>query len=226
MTTNRRSFLSSAAVNAAALAVMPAAAFAAIPREFATSSYSPSDAWDLSWISKLNTKHRAVFDCAEPESGNGVWRAWAWTRQNIEVLKLAPSEIVPVIVLRHDAIVLAMQQAYWDKYGAGAKKKVTDPMTNKPTNKNPALLDEKDGVVAPYNMAALHKQIAAGAVALACNVAFQECIETVKQKDGVSEGEARKRATSYLVPGVILQPSGVFAAIHAQEAGAMYIRAS
>jgi hypothetical protein len=142
------------------------------------------------------------------------------------VLKVAPADIVPVIVMRHEAIVLAMQQAYWDKYGVGFKKKVTDPMTNQPTNKNPALLDEKDGVPAPYNMAALHKQIAAGAVALGCSVAFEDCIATVKKADNVSEEEAKKRALSYLVPGVILQPSGVFAVIHAQEAGALYIKAS
>ena len=37
---------------------------------------------------------------------------------------------------------------------------------------------------------------------------------------------ARKQAIGYLVPGVILQPSGVFAAIRAQEAGATYLRAS
>ncbi|MEP6506637.1 MAG: hypothetical protein ABJC63_00315 [Gemmatimonadales bacterium] len=226
MTTNRRRFLTTAAANAAALAVIPGAAFAAIPREFSIPVSPSSEAWDLSWTDKLKTKHRAVFDCTEPESGNGIWRSWAWKRQNMDVLKVAPADIVPVIVMRHDAIVLAMQQAYWDKYGAGAKKKVTDPMTNEPTNKNPALLDEKDGVPAPYNMAGLHKQIAAGAIALACSVAFEDCIQTVKQKDGVSAEEAKKRAMSYLVPGVILQPSGVFAVIHAQEAGAMYIKAS
>ena len=128
--------------------------------------------------------------------------------------------------MRHDAIVLAMQQAYWDKYGAGFKKKVTDPMTNQPTNKNPALLDEKDGVPAPYNTAGLHKQIANGAIALACSVAFEDCIETVKKQDGVSNEEAKKIAMSSLVPGVVLQPSGVFAVIHAQEARALYIKAS
>ncbi len=226
MTTNRRRFLSSAAANAAAFAVLPATAFAAVPREFVLSESAASAEWDLSWTNRLKTNHKAVFDCTEPESGNGIWRSWAWTRQNIDVLKVAPADIVPVIVMRHDAIVLAMQQAYWDKYAAGAKKKVTDPMTNEPTNKNPALLDEKDGVPAPYNMAGLHKQIANGAIALACSVAFEDCIQTVKQKDGVSDEEAKKRAMSYLVPGVILQPSGVFAVIHAQEAGALYIKAS
>lgn len=226
MTTNRRGFLSSAAANAAAFAVLPTVAFAAVPREFALFEAAASADWDLSWTNRLKTKHKAVFDCTEPESGNGIWRSWAWTRQYMEVLKVSPADIVPVIVMRHDAIVLAMQQAYWDKYAAGTKKKVTNPMTNEPTNKNPALLDEKDGVPAPYNMAGLHKQIASGAVALACSVAFEDCIETVKQKDGISAEEAKKRAMSYLVPGVILQPSGVFAVIHAQEAGAMYIKAS
>ena len=226
MTTNRRRFLGTAAANAAALAVLPAAAFAAMPRDIAIFGSVPSAEWDLSWTDKLKAKHRAVFDCTAPESGNGVWRAWAWTRQNIDVLKAAPKDVVPVIVLRHDAIILAMQQSFWDKYGIGLKKKVTDPMTDQPTSKNPVLLDEKDGVLAPFNMAGLHKQIANGAVALACNMAFQECINTTKQQDSVAEDEARKRAIAYLVPGVVLQPSGVFAVIRAQEAGAFYIKAS
>ena len=49
----------------------------------------------------------------------------------------------------------------------------------------------------------------------------------VQQADGVSEAEARTRTRAALVPGVILQPSGVFAVLHAQqEAKALYIRAS
>ena len=38
--------------------------------------------------------------------------------------------------------------------------------------------------------------------------------------------EARKQAIAFMVPGVILQPSGVFAALHAQDAGCKYLRAS
>lgn len=217
MGTNRRRFLESAAANAAAFVVTPAAALAAMPRD-ATPVSPVSEDWDLSWTDKLKGKRSAVFDCTEPESGSGVWRASMWRRQNAEVLKAASSDVIPVIVLRHNAIILAMQQSFWDKYGVGAKKKVTDPMTEQPTNNNPVLSDE--------GTAGLHKQIAAGAVALACNMAFQECIDTVAKGDKVSESEAKKRATAYLVPGVVLQPSGVFAAIHAQSAGASYIKAS
>lgn len=215
LSTSRRRFLESAAANAAALAIMPATALAAIPRS--TPEALLSEDWDLSWIEKLKGKHTAVFDCTEPESGNGVWRASIWKKQNIDVLKATPGNIVPVIVLRHTAIILAMQQSFWDKYDIGTAKKVTDPQTDAPTTKNPVLAAEESG---------LRSQMASGAVALACNMAFQECIGKIVASDKVSKDEARKRAVAYLIPGVILQPSGVFAVIHAQKSGASYIKAS
>ena len=224
--TTRRGFLESAAAGAAALTISPAAALAAVPREFATLVAPPSDDWDLSWTDRVKGKHRAVFDCTEPESGYGVWRARAWKQQNIQVLKVDPADITSVIVLRHNAIVLAMQQRFWDKYGIGAAKNVTHPMTQKPTNQNPVLLGEKDGIPAPMAGVALPAQMAAGAIVLACNLALQDCIDMIASKDKVTEGEARKRAISYMIPGVILQPSGVFATVRAQEAGALYLKAS
>jgi hypothetical protein len=45
-------------------------------------------------------------------------------------------------------------------------------------------------------------------------------------KEIVSDELARERAIGYLVPGVVLQPSGVFAAIGAQDAGCTCLRAS
>lgn len=194
--------------------MMPAAALAAIP----IGAGSPaSEDWDLSWTDKLKGKHSALFDCTEPESGNGVWRASIWKKQNVEVLKTSPGDIVSVIVLRHAAIILAMQQSFWDKYDIGTAKKVTDAMTDQPTKKNPVLSDGDSGI---------RKQMANGAIVLACSVAFQQCIDTISTHEKVGKEEARKLAVAYLIPGVILQPSGVFAAIHAQNSGAKYIKAS
>ena len=48
----------------------------------------------------------------------------------------------------------------------------------------------------------------------------------VQRADKVSPEAARKVVLDHIVPGVILQPSGVFAAILAQGAGAAYIHAS
>ena len=77
-----------------------------------------------------------------------------------------------------------------------------------------------------FDAVALDKFLGRGGVALACNLALADCVELIKSKDGVSDAEARKQAIAYMVPGVILQPSGVFSVIRAQEVGASYIRAS
>lgn len=224
MSTNRRHFLEAAVVNAAALAVLPRSLFAAVPGDLAPNSHS--DDWDLTWPAKLSGKYRAVFDCADPESGYGVWRANAWANQTMSVLKAAKADVTPAIILRHNAIVLAMQQSFWDKYEIGEMKKVTHPLTQEITRKNPALLDERDGLPEPYSNSGLVKQLGRGVIVLACNLALQDCIDLIKGADKVSEEAARKQAIAYLVPGVILQPSGVFAAVRAQEAGAAYVKAS
>lgn len=224
MSHSRRTFLGAAAANAAAFAMLPSDLFGAMP----ASSHADisSDDWDVSWTSRIKGKHRAVFDNTEPESGYGVWRASAWAGQHRDVLKAQPADITPVIVLRHNAIVLAMQQSFWDKYKIGESKKVTHPLTQEPTGKNPALLDEKDGIPAPFNNAGLQKNLDRGVTVLACNLALQDCIDMISRVEKVDDASARKAALGYLVPGVILQPSGVFAVTLAQEAGASYVKAS
>jgi hypothetical protein len=225
VSTNRRRFLETAAANAAAIAIMPAAAFAAANAD-APPAAPPSAEWDLSWTDRVKGKHRAVFDTTEPESGDGPWRAHMWTAQMMDVLKAVPADVTPIIVLRHHAIVLAMQQSFWDKYDIGTKKKVTSPMNDQPTNRNPVLLDEKDGIPPSMAGAALPRQIAAGAIVLACNLALQQCAGLIAESEKISADEAHARALGYLIPGVIIQPSGVFAVTRAQEAGASYVRAN
>ena len=183
--------------------------------------------WNVSWADKLKGKHKAVFDCVEPESGLGVWRAGAWSGQVADVLKAAPADISLVIVLRHAAITLAMSQAFWDKYKINADKKITHPLTQAPTDKNPVLLDGKDGIPAPFNTASLPQQLGRGVTVLACNLAISLMIAPmVKAVDKVSDDEAHKRAVAGLIPGIILQPSGVFGVVRAQQAGCAVVSAS
>ena len=156
-----------------------------------------------------------------------MWRASIWEKQYQEVLGAKPSELSAVLVLRHNGIVLAMQQTYWDKYDVGKDKNVLHPVTQQGTDRNPALLSSKRGEVPEmFDDAALDRFIARGGVALACDLALRDVVEVIQKKENASAEEARKRAIGMLVPGVILQPSGVFAALHAQDAGCKYIRAS
>jgi hypothetical protein len=224
MDTTRREFLGKVAVNAAMLGAMP------LSFDLATAAYAApaqGEKWDLSWTTRLTGKHKAIFDVPEVDSGYGVWRATIWQNQYRDVLGVAPKDLSAVLVLRHNGITLAMQQAFWDKYGVGKAKSALDPITQKPTDKNPALLSSSRGEVPEmFDAMALDKFIARGGIALGCNLAFADCVELVKSKENVDDATARKQAIGYLVPGVILQPSGVFAAIRAQEAGAIYLRAS
>jgi hypothetical protein len=226
MSLNRRTFLGATAMNAAALAIFPGAAAAGAPADPIRAGTGSSDEWDVAWTSKLTGKYKAVFDNTEPESGYGVWRAAAWAGQYIDVMKAAPDDLSPVVVLRHNAIILAMQQPFWDKYRIGQSRKVTHPLTGEVTEKNPALLDEKDGIPAPFNNAGLMKQLGRGVTVLACNLALQDLVDMIEKIDKVDPAEARKRAVAFMVPGVILQPSGVFAVTRAQETGASYVKAS
>jgi hypothetical protein len=226
MSTNRREFLEHAA-GAALFGVVPLS-LAPTARAMSSSvGTAASDEWDLTWANRLTGKHKAVFDCPEVESGYGVWRASIWAKQYQDVLGAKPNDISSAVILRHNGIVLAMQQSFWDKYKIGETKKVIHPVTQLQTDRNPVLLSSARGEApANYDSFALDKFIERGGVALACNLALQDCVDLIKTSDGVSPEEARKRAIAFMVPGVILQPSGVFAAVKAQEVGCSYVRAS
>lgn len=225
MSLDRRDFVGRLAAGAL-LAGVPMPIDASL-RALAQPESSRAEDWDLSWVKRLTGKYKAIFDVPEIDSGYGVWRASIWGRQYQEVLGAKPNELSAVLVLRHNGIQLAMQQAYWDKYGIGKEKNVMHPVTQQGTDRNPALLASSRGEVpAMFDEAALDKFIGRGGIALACNLALQDVIEAIQKKENVSQEEARKQAIASMVPGVILQPSGVFAALHAQDAGCKYIRAS
>jgi hypothetical protein len=225
MSTTRREFLDRLALGAAT----GVAALGGLPLPLGASPLAPAAPgdWDVRWTERVTGKHRVVFDVPEVESGYGVWRASIWAFQYQQVLGVPERELSPVVVLRHNGIALAMQQAFWDEHGIGQSKKVTHPVTQEPTDRNPALLASARGEQpADYDAFALDRLLARGAVVLACDLAFQDCVRMVQKKAGVSAEEARRRAVAALVPGVILQPSGVFAVVRAQDAGCRYVRAS
>jgi hypothetical protein len=226
MTQNRREFIERIGAGAM-LAGIPLSADAL--RAFAPPSPATpvAEEFDLSWTKRVTGKYRAVFDVPEIESGYGVWRASIWAKDYMDMLKAGPKDCSAVVVLRHHGIALAMQQSFWDTYGVAKANPVTHPVTQQSTDRNPVLLSSSRGEVpAMFDEVALDKYIARGGIALACNLAFDDMIELVTKKDGGTPEAARKTAMAGLIPGVILQPSGVFAALYAQDIGCKYLRAS
>lgn len=236
MSTTRRRFIDSLATGTLALGALPIALDAMpIGAERVGSPPARDDGadgaaqatWDTGWGARLNGRLKTVFDVPEVESGFPVWRASIWSGQYEQVLGVPARDTSTALVLRHNAIILAMQQTFWDRFGIGKASGVTHPLTGQPTDKNPALMGAAEGLPEPYSNFALDKFIARGGVALACNLALQfEVVPLIQKADNLTEAQANAKARAMLVPGVILQPSGMFAVIRAQEVGAFYFRAS
>lgn len=227
MTASRRQFLDSLAAGVAGLAATPAlpTALHALPADF---KYDVAQGnWDVRWHERLTGKICTVFDVPEIESGYGVWRASVWARQYQAVLGVPARDLSTALVLRHNAIILAMQQEFWDKYGVGKARQVAHPMTGAPTDRNPVLMTAADGLSDTMLASTLTSFIARGGVVLACDVALQDLAGMIAEVEKVTEQVAKEQAKGWLVPGVILQPSGVFAVLRAQQMKrALYIRAS
>lgn len=237
MEQSRREFVDrlmlSTVSGAVALGALPSALTAAEPDALPPGLGDPlgvgqgaQASWDTGWGSRMTGRLKAVFDVPEIENGLPVWRASIWTAQYEAVLQVPAREMSTALVLRHNAIVLAMQQEYWDRYGLGTAFGARNPLTRQPSNRNVAMLGAADGVGAPYADFALDKFMGRGGITLACDLALRVLIAPLVQAtDKVSADEAYAIARRGLIPGIILQPSGMFAVIRAQEAGAFYFRA-
>lgn len=224
--TTRREFLDRLAVGGLAVSGLSLGLAALPDRLDAAGLPAAQGAWDTKWPARLTGRVKTVFDVPEIESGYGVWRASVWARQYEQVLGVPAAQMSTALVLRHNAIILAMQQGFWDKYGIGAAQKVTHPLTLQPTDRNPALLSAADGVPEPYASFAVPRFMERGGVTLACDLALQDMVQLIQDRDKVSAEVARKQAIDWMIPGIILQPSGVFAVLLAQQSDALYIRAS
>lgn len=183
--------------------------------------------WDVSWTAKLQgKKHKATFDCVEPEDGNGVFRASMWEQQYQSALGTPREDIITVLILRHNATVLALKHDLWERYEIGKGKGVKDPVNGQDATRNPVMLTVDEGLPQRFAAMALGPFMARGGVVLACGAALANWSSVIAAKDGISRQDALTRARAGLIPGVIEQPSGVFAAVKAQEEGCVYVRAS
>ena len=223
MSTDRRDFLGT--LMAAGLAA-PSAGALSRPRPAATAEPLPQSPWDVSWTSKLTGSKRVVFDSPEISMGLAPLRVLVWHKDYADVYGTTPSDMSGVLVLRHNAIWMIMNDEFWDHHGVGKITGINDPKTGKPIRRNPytgpTIHADLPAAVADN---VLQKAMALVPV-LACNLAFQDVVEVVKAEAGGDAARARAMAIRHIVPGVTLQPSGVFAVTRACEGGCTYFLAS
>ena len=182
----------------------------------------------MSWIAKIRGTHRAVFDNPR-DDGTGLIRAWIWLNQCQSVLGAAGDDCTAVVVLRHGAVTLAMNDAFWAQYelalsGSTAEK----PNIPKRNPQMAAAMVDSMGMFPPPARTfaqglGLDALIARGGIVVACEFAFWGVTQRVQNRDKTTEAEARERALAHLVPGVNLVPSGFLALAAAQQHGCSFV---
>jgi len=195
--------------------------------------YVKSDKWDMNWIKRVQGKARGVFDIVSAAGGGGWARVAMWHDQAIEVYG-SPKEVTAIAVIRHGGITLAANDAYWEEFkpgtGGGRGRGGAPPAdTAAAANAAPAapaapmrnpIGTPKPGAAADSKVGTITEFIAAGGIVLACNLAFSVSIKAnVARAKNLTGDAADAAARAYLIPGVILMPSGVFALIAAQQTG-------
>lgn len=185
--------------------------------------------WDDSWTMRLTAKHKAVFD--SPEISDGFIAGPAYAARYLtgldEALGVKGADAQVVIVIRHQAIPFAFNDAMWAKYGIGERLKIksgdkwatANPMgAMRPPSKRPGA--NPDAIQPRLEWFNAH-----GHVLLGCGIATQGWATTIAHGVGGKAQAVFDELKANLVPGLILQPNGVYAVLRAQEAGCVSIRA-
>ncbi len=215
---NRRQFLGSVAAFSATGALLPSALGAETPEP------EPASAdWDMSWRDRVRGPFRAVFDTPAVNDGAGLWRAADWKKTVTTVYRAKDKDVASVLVIRHEAIPMIMNHAFWERHEIGAELKANDS-SGSPVKHNPYLSREEDETKG--RGPTIDGFLASGGIVLACNYAFGFMVSKEVKKAALSRDDARAAVLQQVIPGVILQPSGFFAVIEAQRSGCHFFPAA
>ncbi len=180
----------------------------------------PNDAW----AARITGTHKAVFDSPAINDGTVIANAYVYMMGYKDVYKLADSDLTAVLVVRHAAIPMAVDDELWAKYDLGRFAKVKDASTGRWARRNPfwkAAPGDKEG--ADFTLDAMR---ARGAILLGCSLAARHMASEIAGRTKQKTPDVFAEVREHLVPGLELAPSGIFAVLRAQEAGCSYVRSA
>jgi len=211
--TPRRGFLGSIAAGAAVLA---SGRWSTAHADVLSTLESPPVGDE--WVAKIKGQHKQVFDCVMPNDGWGPTFGLNYLDSTEQAKKLTDKDLTAVVVMRHMAMPLTLNDATWAKYKIGEFLNVKDAKTNAPATRNIF----RDNV--PLRPGLTYEQMMTnrGLVMVACNLALTVLSGMAAGKVGVPAEQAKKDWEAGLLKGVYLAPSGVYAVNRAQEAGCSY----
>src|SRR4026209_358028 len=121
---SRSTFMETMAAGAAGLSLLASPSLAnTAPPDLAL--VDDADAW----FKKVKGKHKIVYDAPEPHDGFPIIWSWVFYKTN-NATGTPDNELTAVVVLRHGAIPIAMEDKLWEKYKFGEAFKINDPSTS------------------------------------------------------------------------------------------------
>ena len=217
--TNRRGFLGGIAGSAAALGVASLGVPMKLWAEAASTSLPANDASFESWLNKIKGKHKQVFDA--PRLNEGMPFAWprVFYMSNTQV-GVPESDLTAVIVLRHDAIPLALDSELWKQYKLGKFFHIEDEKTKAPAVRN--MFYKPPAGELPLPDMSIDELSKSGVLIGACDMALTVYSRVISQGTDMDPEKVKKEWVAGVLPGIQIVPSGVLAVNRAQERGCTY----
>lgn len=186
---------------------------------------APGSEWDMSWTKKLG-KYKTAYDSPEIYSGAALAYAQASTEGYRMALNPKAGEVTPVLILRHAASVMTLNDAMWARMSIGESRKLKDPTTGEPAKRNPFINYTKGDKFSMIGEGGgIDALMAKGAIIMACNNALRGAAYQLRQKEPALTPEtAMAEIRKHVLPGVYVMPNGIFAVSAAQDAGCHYMR--
>lgn len=215
--TERRSFLRQAtALAVGGVAASPLIAHAGV----AASRGAAQGEWDMSWTERVTGRHRMCFDAHEISEGVCLHQARSFLAGYSAVYGLADQDVSAVLVIRHAAVPMVMNDSLWaDGWLAGVTE-LKDPQSGEPAMRNP-FINVPTGArhALTWPDGALDTLIARGVIVLACDLALRNYAGRLAQHRNIPRPDAQQLVNDNLIPGIYKMPTGVFATCHAQQLG-------
>ena len=215
--TQRRDFLRKASLLAAG--TLAASPFAA-PLGAESSDAIAQGSWDTSWTSRVTGRHKMCFDAHEISEGVCLHQARSFLQGYKDVYGLGDADLSAVLVIRHAAVPMVMNDTLWADGFLGEATELKDPETGEVAKRNPFVnvpAGARYALTGPDG--ALDTLISRGVIVLACDLALRNFAGRIAQHRRIPRQDATALVNANLIPGIYKMPTGVFATCHAQQLG-------
>jgi intracellular sulfur oxidation DsrE/DsrF family protein len=213
---NRRDFLGLAATAAVA------GIGAMVPATGAVAAANGTSTDFTRWLDTIPGTYKQLYDMPEVNGGMGLVWSFAFFMTGAPAYGIPQSDLGVVLVLRHNALPLALNDSAWAKYNLGEMFKINDPDTGAPAVRN-AFYRSPNALQVPIPDAVLEKLIARGVKVAVCGLAITVYSGMAAQKMGLKHEDVKKEWTDAVLPAIQIVPSGVVACNGAASRGCAYV---